>query len=543
MLYNSQEPTFTPTPTPTPTTTSTPGFENKVLKEIYYNCTECNALIEILSIDEKENTIEFLCSNQHKKLMPIKEFLDKMMDNDNVDINKDICQIHKNQYMSFCFDCKKHLCKDCLKTRDHIYHNKNNILEIQPIKTELKIIKKIVKYYDDKLEKLKNKKFLTKKRLNSFLDKCKTDIDNILQKEINSSETKKKLELENNKIKFSSDIKKIREKYEREIKNLKEIFNKNEIIIDNKYQIKKEKLELYYKYKFLLYQNKCDDILRKVSFDKNIENLTNLKRLNELVYNTYNLYNNNYYNSKNINNIIISLHQNNIHFKSFIQNESSETDYEIILKSLFKNVKKEVTQRNINDENFDSNQYFSQLEDFEKQKLLLERKLNEKIIEFKKKENDYQSQIAKLKNNIDENKFLMNSSLSSSNEKKEYKEGRYIGSIIDGKREGIGIFIYVNGKRYEGEWKNDKIDGRGIMFYKNGDKYDGYFANNKKEGKGTYYYNNGNTYVGDWKNDKKGGKGIFYGKEGQRKMGDYFEGKPIGKHVILHVNGEVEIKE
>ena len=543
MLYNSQEPTFTPTPTPTPTTTSTPGFENKVLKEIYYNCTECNALIEILSIDEKENTIEFLCSNQHKKLMPIKEFLDKMMDNDNVDINKDICQIHKNQYMSFCFDCKKHLCKDCLKTRDHIYHNKNNIIEIQPIKTELKIIKKIVKYYDDKLEKLKNKKFLIKKRLNSFLDKCKTDIDNILQKEINNSETKKKLELENNKIKFSSDIKKIREKYEREIKNLKEIFNKNEIIIDNKYQIKKEKLELYYKYKFLLYQNKCDDILRKVSFDKNIENLTNLKRLNELVYNTYNLYNNNYYNSKNINNIIISLHQNNIHFKSFIQNESSETDYEIILKSLFKNVKKEVTQRNINDENFDSNQYFSQLEDFEKQKLLLERKLNEKIIEFKKKENDYQSQIAKLKNNIDENKFLMNSSLSSSNEKKEYKEGRYIGSIIDGKREGIGIFIYVNGKRYEGEWKNDKIDGRGIMFYKNGDKYDGYFANNKKEGKGTYYYNNGNTYVGDWKNDKKGGKGIFYGKEGQRKMGDYFEGKPIGKHVILHVNGEVEIKE
>ena len=543
MLYNSQEPTFTPTPTPTPTTTSTPGFENKVLKEIYYNCTECNALIEILSIDEKENTIEFLCSNQHKKLMPIKEFLDKMMDNDNVDINKDICQIHKNQYMSFCFDCKKHLCKDCLKTRDHIYHNKNNIIEIQPIKTELKIIKKIVKYYDDKLEKLKNKKFLIKKRLNSFLDKCKTDIDNILQKEINSSETKKKLELENNKIKFSSDIKKIREKYEREIKNLKEIFNKNEIIIDNKYQIQKEKLELYYKYKFLLYQNKCDDILRKVSFDKNIENLTNLKRLNELVYNTYNLYNNNYYNSKNINNIIISLHQNNIHFKSFIQNESSETDYEIILKSLFKNVKKEVTQRNINDENFDSNQYFSQLEDFEKQKLLLERKLNEKIIEFKKKENDYQSQIAKLKNNIDENKFLMNSSLSSSNEKKEYKEGRYIGSIIDGKREGIGIFIYVNGKRYEGEWKNDKIDGRGIMFYKNGDKYDGYFVNNKKEGKGTYYYNNGNTYVGDWKNDKKGGKGIFYGKEGQRKMGDYFEGKPIGKHVILHVNGEVEIKE
>ena len=154
MLYNSQETTFTQTPTPTPTTTSTPGFENKVLKEIYYNCTECNALIEILSIDEKENTIEFLCSNQHKKLKPIKEFLDKMMDNDNVDINKDICQIHKNKYMSFCFDCKKHLCKDCLKTRDHIYHNKNNIIEIQPINTEINAIKQIMNYDNNRFQDL-----------------------------------------------------------------------------------------------------------------------------------------------------------------------------------------------------------------------------------------------------------------------------------------------------------------------------------------------------------------------------------------------------
>ena len=65
--------------------------------------------------------------------------------------------------MSFCFDCNKHLCRECLKTRDHIYHNKNNIIEIQPINTEINAIKQIIKYYDEKLDVLKTRTILIKK--------------------------------------------------------------------------------------------------------------------------------------------------------------------------------------------------------------------------------------------------------------------------------------------------------------------------------------------------------------------------------------------
>ena len=38
------------------------------LNEILYNCSECSSPIELLSIDEKEYMIEFICiNNNHKK--------------------------------------------------------------------------------------------------------------------------------------------------------------------------------------------------------------------------------------------------------------------------------------------------------------------------------------------------------------------------------------------------------------------------------------------------------------------------------------------
>ena len=50
--------------------------------DIFYNCTECSSLIDILSIDENKNIIEFKCLNKScndlKKTMTIKEYFEKM---------------------------------------------------------------------------------------------------------------------------------------------------------------------------------------------------------------------------------------------------------------------------------------------------------------------------------------------------------------------------------------------------------------------------------------------------------------------------------
>jgi hypothetical protein len=145
-----------------------------LLNEIYYNCTECSSNIEILSINEKEGKIEFECiNNNHHRKMSIKEYIDKMKDFNNADINNDKCKIHKEIYICYCFDCKIHLCKECLQSRNHISHRKINILEIQPNKKELKMFEKCISYYGDKLEKMEKEKLIKTKELNDKLTEYK----------------------------------------------------------------------------------------------------------------------------------------------------------------------------------------------------------------------------------------------------------------------------------------------------------------------------------------------------------------------------------
>lgn len=41
--------------------------------------------------------------------------------------------------------------------------------------------------------------------------------------------------------------------------------------------------------------------------------------------------------------------------------------------------------------------------------------------------------------------------------------------ISDDKMHGIGVFLYVDGGRYEGEWEGGKRSGKGVMVYANGE--------------------------------------------------------------------------
>ena len=129
---------------------------NELNNELFYNCSECSSIIEIISINEENNTIEFKCLNKNKNhsdnnTMTIKDYLTKMKKYNNSEINKDVCEIHNNKYVSFCFDCNCHLCKDCLKARNHLGHMKNNIIEIEPMKEEINIINEILIDYEDKI--------------------------------------------------------------------------------------------------------------------------------------------------------------------------------------------------------------------------------------------------------------------------------------------------------------------------------------------------------------------------------------------------------
>ena len=148
------------------------------------------------------------------------------------------------------------------------------------------------------------------------------------------------------------------------------------------------------------------------------------------------------------------------------------------------------------------------------------------------------NQFIKLENQISQ--LSQNLKINNINNQQELKleDGRYVGQVVNGLREGKGIEYWKNGDRYEGDFRNNKKDGKGILYYNKepfkGDRYEGDFRNDKKEGKGIYYFKDGERYEGDFRNDKREGKGIYYFNNGDREMGDYYNGKPKGKFVILN---------
>ena len=68
---------------------------------------------------------------------------------------------------------------------------------------------------------------------------------------------------------------------------------------------------------------------------------------------------------------------------------------------------------------------------------------------------------------------------------------------------GKGIYLWKDGRKYEGDYIMDKKHGHGIYFWADGRKYDGEWANGKQHGIGIYYLQDGNGKKGVWENGKR----------------------------------------
>lgn len=71
-----------------------------------------------------------------------------------------------------------------------------------------------------------------------------------------------------------------------------------------------------------------------------------------------------------------------------------------------------------------------------------------------------------------------------------------IGDFVQGEREGIGRCTYVDGGKYEGQWKADKRHGTGTMKYYNGDVYVGDWSDDTRQGRGTCKFADGTRFQG-----------------------------------------------
>ena len=90
------------------------------------------------------------------------------------------------------------------------------------------------------------------------------------------------------------------------------------------------------------------------------------------------------------------------------------------------------------------------------------------------------------------------------------RTGRYKGEIVNGKPNGQGTFINIEGHKYVGEWKDGLPNGQGTSISSDGSRYEGKYKDGKFHGQGTKTWSDG-MYVGKYR-DGKLSTGIFYDK-------------------------------
>ncbi len=67
---------------------------------------------------------------------------------------------------------------------------------------------------------------------------------------------------------------------------------------------------------------------------------------------------------------------------------------------------------------------------------------------------------------------------------------------------GTGVYSYMDGSRYVGEFKDGEPNGEGVVYYANGDKYEGGWRYHGPYGEGIMYYADGRIVGAVWENGK-----------------------------------------
>lgn len=132
------------------------------------------------------------------------------------------------------------------------------------------------------------------------------------------------------------------------------------------------------------------------------------------------------------------------------------------------------------------------------------------------------------------------------------------GCLAGNCKEGVGVFAYADGSKYEGQFKKGQLFGFGTFFFTNGDKYVGEFLDGFSHGLGTYYHADGNKTSGNWKEGEyagipvedtgeegcisgncENGIGAYVYEGGEAKYEGHFKNElPDGKGLITYANGE-----
>ena len=71
------------------------------------------------------------------------------------------------------------------------------------------------------------------------------------------------------------------------------------------------------------------------------------------------------------------------------------------------------------------------------------------------------------------------------------------------------------------------MDGEGLFMWADGRKYNGQYKEDKKHGYGVFEWPDGRKYKGEWDNGKQHGKGVFVNADNTEKEGIWNDGKRV----------------
>ncbi len=97
----------------------------------------------------------------------------------------------------------------------------------------------------------------------------------------------------------------------------------------------------------------------------------------------------------------------------------------------------------------------------------------------------------------------------------------------EGKYHGKGIITFINGEQWVGEFKDgEPYNGVGVYIWPDSSRYEGEIIKGLFQGQGTYLYADGKKYVGEWKDGEYNGQGTLTYADGEQWKGEFKDGEP-----------------
>ena len=125
------------------------------------------------------------------------------------------CLLHpKEKNFAFCLKCKKHICTECMKSQSHINHTKINIIEVSVTDKIKTMLTDIINIYNENIKQLNKEK----EKIDNKKEEDRQNKEEQKKGKLKELQKRLKKELNRNDNLLNDNLYKLKIKYENEVK-------------------------------------------------------------------------------------------------------------------------------------------------------------------------------------------------------------------------------------------------------------------------------------------------------------------------------------